>query len=60
MVRRDVIQALKLEPRIMRYEFSEYEWSCIRPMRPNKPRGVPRLDDRRVLNGILLTTAQCG
>jgi transposase len=22
-------------------------------MRPNKPRGVPRLDDRRVLNGIL-------
>jgi transposase len=53
MVHRDVIQALKLEPRIMRYELSEYEWSGIKPMRPNKPRGVPRLDDRRVLNGIL-------
>jgi transposase len=53
MVRRDVIQVLKLEPRIMRYELSEYEWSGIKPMRPNKPRGVPHLDDRRVLNGIL-------
>ena len=37
----------------MRYELSEYEWSGIKPMRPNKPRGVPRLDDRRMLNGIL-------
>jgi transposase len=37
----------------MRYELSEYEWSGIKPMRPSKPRGVPRLDDRRVLNGIL-------
>jgi hypothetical protein len=26
MVRHDVIQALKLEPRIMRYELSAYEW----------------------------------
>ncbi len=25
----------------------------IEPLLPNKPRGVPRLDDRRVLNGIL-------
>jgi transposase len=24
----------------------------IKPMLPNKPRGVPRVDDRRVLNGI--------
>ena len=36
----------------MRYELSDYEWSVIRPMLPNKPRGVPRVDDRRVLNGI--------
>ena len=36
----------------MRYELSDYEWSLIRPMLPNKPRGVPRVDDRRVLNGI--------
>ena len=36
----------------MRYELSDYEWSVIRPMLPNKPRGVPRVNDRRVLNGI--------
>jgi transposase len=36
----------------MRYELSDYEWSLIRPMLPNKPRGIPRVDDRRVLNGI--------
>jgi len=37
----EVIQALKLEPRIMRYELSEYDWSGVKPMLPNKPRGVP-------------------
>jgi transposase len=36
----------------MRYKLSDYEWSVIKPMLPNKPRGVPRVDDRRVLNGI--------
>jgi transposase len=36
----------------MRYQLSDYEWSIIRPMLPNKPRGVPRVDDRRILNGI--------
>ena len=36
----------------MRYELSDYEWSVIKPMLPNKPRGVPRVDDCRVLNGI--------
>jgi transposase len=36
----------------MRYELSDYEWSVIRPMLPNKPRVVPRVDDRRILNGI--------
>jgi transposase len=47
-----VIQAPKLEPRIMRYELSDYEWTSIKPMLPNKPRGVRRVNDRRVLNGI--------
>jgi hypothetical protein len=47
-----VIQALKLEPRMMRYELTDYEWAAIKPMLPNKPRGVPRINDRRVLNGI--------
>jgi len=36
----------------MRYELSDYEWSVIRPMLPNRPRGIPRVDDRRILNGI--------
>ena len=36
----------------MRYELSDYEWSVIRPMLPNKPRGIPRVDDRRILTGI--------
>ena len=36
----------------MRYELSDTEWGAIRVMLPNKPRGVARVDDRRVLNGI--------
>jgi transposase len=36
----------------MRYELSDDEWSAIKPMLPNKPRGVRRVNDRRVLNGI--------
>jgi transposase len=36
----------------MRYELSDYEWSVIKPMLPNKPRGIPRVDGRRILNGI--------
>jgi transposase len=36
----------------MRYELSDDEWATIRPMLPHKARGVPRADDRRVLNGI--------
>ena len=36
----------------MRYELSDYEWTAIKPMLPNKPRGVQRVNDRHVLNGI--------
>jgi transposase len=36
----------------MRYELTDHEWVAIRPMLPNKPRGVPRVNDRRVLNRI--------
>ena len=36
----------------MLYELAEYEWVAIKPMLPNKPHGVPRVSDRRVLNGI--------
>ena len=37
---------------LRRYELSDFEWSIIEPLLPNKPRGVPRSDDRKVLNGI--------
>ncbi len=36
----------------MRYELSDYVLGLIWPMLPNKPRGVSRVDDRRVLIGI--------
>ena len=36
-----------------RYDLTDFEWRAIEPHLPNKPRGVPRVDDRRVLNGIL-------
>jgi transposase len=35
-----------------RYELTDFEWSIIAPLLPNKPRGVARVDYRRVLNGI--------
>jgi transposase len=25
----------------MRYELTDHEWAAIKPMLPNKPRGVP-------------------
>ena len=37
----------------MRYELTDFEWTAIRPFLPNKPRGVPRVNDRRVLNDLL-------
>ena len=36
----------------MRYDLTDCEWSVIKPLLPNKSRGVERVDDRRVLNGI--------
>src|SRR5438128_337280 len=44
--------APNLEAAVMRYELSDNEWCIIRPRLPTKPRGVPRVDDWRVLNGI--------
>jgi transposase len=35
-----------------RYELADHEWVAVKPMLPNKPRGDPRVNDRRVLNGI--------
>lgn len=36
----------------MRYELADFEWAALKPMLPNKPRGVPRVNDRRILNAI--------
>jgi transposase len=30
----------------MRYELTDHEWTAIKPMLPNKLRGVPRVNDR--------------
>ncbi len=35
-----------------RYDLSEFQWRVIAPLLPSKPRGVARVDNRRVLNGI--------
>ena len=41
----------------MRHELTDFEWAAIRPFLPNKPRGISRVDDRRVLNGIFWVLA---
>ncbi|QOG05537.1 transposase [Aureimonas sp. OT7] len=35
-----------------RFDLTDFEWSAIEPLLPTKVRGVPRADDRKVLNGI--------
>ena len=35
-----------------RHDLTDFEWSVIAPLLPQKSRGVARVDDRRVLNGI--------
>jgi transposase len=30
----------------MRYELSDYEWTAIKPMLPNKQRGIRHINDR--------------
>ena len=35
-----------------RFDLSDFEWSVIEPLLATKVRGVLRVDDRRVLNGI--------
>ena len=35
-----------------RYDLTDSEWSVIEPLLPNKPRGAPRVEDRRALNGL--------
>jgi len=36
-----------------RFDLTDFERSVIEPLLPNKPCGVPRIDDRRVLSSII-------
>ena len=36
-----------------RSDMRDFEWDFIKKLLPNKSRGVKRVDDRRVINGIL-------
>ena len=40
-----------------RFDLTDFEWSVIAPLLPNKPRGVARVDDRRVLKWYFLAAA---
>jgi transposase len=33
--------------------FNDEQWVRLKPLLPNKPPGVPRVDDRRVISGIV-------
>lgn len=35
------------------FRLSEAQFARLSPLLPNKPRGVPRVDDRRVISGII-------
>ncbi len=35
-----------------RHDLTDAEWAIISPLLPDKPRGVPRVDDRRAISGI--------
>lgn len=39
---------------------SDTQWVRLAPLLPNKPRGVPRVDDRRVISGIIVALQSGG
>jgi hypothetical protein len=41
----------------MRYELTDNEWAAVKPMLPNKPRGVPPVNERRIPQRHLLGLA---
>jgi transposase len=38
-----------------RHELTDFEWRIIEPLLPNKPRGVPRVNDRVWSPGVMFT-----
>jgi hypothetical protein len=57
---RVVIQAPKARVRIIRYELIDHGWAASSPMLPNKPRGIPRVHDRRVFTASLREVCSTG
>ena len=53
-----VIQLPKLEPRIGALRLSDFEWAAIKPLLPNKPRGVRACKCRRVSMASLCSCVQ--
>ena len=41
-----------MEVEMARFDLTDFESSVMRPLLPQKSRGVKRVDDRKVLNGI--------
>jgi transposase len=39
---------------------SDTQWARLAPLLPNKPRGVSRVDDRRVISGIIVALQSGG
>ena len=50
----DLSSHIAWSPPVNRYDLTDLDWSVIEPLLPNKSRGVPRVHDRRVLNGTML------
>ncbi len=48
------------EPFDKRDDLIDFEWSLIEPLLPNMPHGIPRKDDRCVLNGIMRVRLRSG
>ena len=46
------IQPNLVSANMSQYDLTDFEWRVIKPLLPNKSRGMRRVDDRRVLNGI--------
>ena len=41
------------EPIMRRHQLGDEEWVVIAPLLPTNTRGIGRVDDRRMINGIL-------
>ena len=44
----------------MRYELTDNEWSAVKPMLPNKPRGVPRVNAVQMIDTSIVRVHQYG